>query len=600
MVKICDNFVDMGNDKKIVYSIENLIKHLKHGNDEGKDLLIPEYQRDYVWEESKIPLLLDSIYKGYPIGAIVTWEDIDNNCIHLLDGLQRSFSIVKIDRDFDKYVTLDLFKRAIEKVDKERYFAAYKTDVFSRAAELVETINKEGLDSTIEGFDAEASKVPSEKEVWTNINILLSKALRNIKKFKEEDFYKYKIDRIQISNKLKKKDVTVIFERLNSEGKKLNKFEVYTSIWSNHRFELNDNIVKNFITERNKRYANALGVDHDKMHIRKSDNNINPADYVYAILIHILNKTRFFKEFFIKKNDEDIDTLRNIEELSYIFLNYFGLSDSDADFKILGEEMKKEFMSNPENSQKFIDIVYESIVKVEDNLRVFSFAKANSKDYSNVKNTLNISTHILVSMVNQIVNKIKGNINISLKENQLDFWLISETVDKVYGSSSGKKGIAAVEDNRYIKDMPKNLPSKIKQFVENEEDKKLKSISSGTKLIISYLQKAIQVNSSTNLHLDHVIPKSKLLKNNIDKKIHTLYNVQLLDSKLNIDKSDLISTDDYQFDDLINNPVFQNISNDAEYLQKLEPLLHNIELNYEDFYEYRKKIIDKIIDKEFK
>lgn len=35
---------------------------------------IPELQREFVWKDQKIPVLLDSMYRGYPIGAALVWR----------------------------------------------------------------------------------------------------------------------------------------------------------------------------------------------------------------------------------------------------------------------------------------------------------------------------------------------------------------------------------------------------------------------------------------------------------------------------------------------------------------------------------------------
>lgn len=37
-------------------------------------LMIPSIQRDYVWSRAQIPRLLDSLYKGYPVGSLLIWE----------------------------------------------------------------------------------------------------------------------------------------------------------------------------------------------------------------------------------------------------------------------------------------------------------------------------------------------------------------------------------------------------------------------------------------------------------------------------------------------------------------------------------------------
>ena len=35
------------------------------------ELVIPEFQRDYVWKKSNAPLLLDSLYKQWPISSLL-------------------------------------------------------------------------------------------------------------------------------------------------------------------------------------------------------------------------------------------------------------------------------------------------------------------------------------------------------------------------------------------------------------------------------------------------------------------------------------------------------------------------------------------------
>ena len=40
---------------------------------------IPEMQRPFVWSKVQVRDLIDSLYRGYPIGFIVTWENPDAN-----------------------------------------------------------------------------------------------------------------------------------------------------------------------------------------------------------------------------------------------------------------------------------------------------------------------------------------------------------------------------------------------------------------------------------------------------------------------------------------------------------------------------------------
>lgn len=50
-------------------SVEDLVGMIARG-----ELRLPEIQRDYVWRGPRVRDLLDSLYRGYPSGAILVWE----------------------------------------------------------------------------------------------------------------------------------------------------------------------------------------------------------------------------------------------------------------------------------------------------------------------------------------------------------------------------------------------------------------------------------------------------------------------------------------------------------------------------------------------
>ena len=37
-------------------------------------IVIPEFQREYVWRRSKAPRLIDSLYRGFPISSLLLWQ----------------------------------------------------------------------------------------------------------------------------------------------------------------------------------------------------------------------------------------------------------------------------------------------------------------------------------------------------------------------------------------------------------------------------------------------------------------------------------------------------------------------------------------------
>lgn len=54
---------------KAEVTVEELVSKIERG-----ELRLPEMQRRYVWRSSRVRDLLDSLYRGYPSGAILIWE----------------------------------------------------------------------------------------------------------------------------------------------------------------------------------------------------------------------------------------------------------------------------------------------------------------------------------------------------------------------------------------------------------------------------------------------------------------------------------------------------------------------------------------------
>lgn len=80
------------------YNVNNSTVNALLGWIEEDIVAIPEIQRPFVWKSSKVRDLLDSLYKDYPIGYIITWQNPDarlkdGSISHgkriLIDGQQR-------------------------------------------------------------------------------------------------------------------------------------------------------------------------------------------------------------------------------------------------------------------------------------------------------------------------------------------------------------------------------------------------------------------------------------------------------------------------------------------------------------------------------
>src|SRR5690625_4640184 len=58
--------------------IETILSWVKSG-----EIAIPEIQRPFVWNSSKVRDLMDSLYQGFPVGYIIAWR---NPNVKLKDG----------------------------------------------------------------------------------------------------------------------------------------------------------------------------------------------------------------------------------------------------------------------------------------------------------------------------------------------------------------------------------------------------------------------------------------------------------------------------------------------------------------------------------
>ena len=80
------------------HTIGSIIYWIKHD-----EIAIPEIQRPFVWDKIKVRNLIDSIYRGYPIGYLIIWHNPDVKLKNgtpslgkkiLIDGQHRIISLM--------------------------------------------------------------------------------------------------------------------------------------------------------------------------------------------------------------------------------------------------------------------------------------------------------------------------------------------------------------------------------------------------------------------------------------------------------------------------------------------------------------------------
>jgi hypothetical protein len=184
---------------------------------ERGELRLPEMQRRYVWRSTRVRDLLDSLYRGYPSGAILLWETDENVPLQdfavtqqgnpyqstrlLLDGQQRLTSLSAVIRG--EPVSVRGRKRPIELL-----FNLEHPDQLVVVTEVDEDGDDEEDAPFLERAGIEKISDPRYKKYSQRLA-----RLRGIRK------YVYRMDILERS--LSYDEVTEIFVRVNSLGAKL-------------------------------------------------------------------------------------------------------------------------------------------------------------------------------------------------------------------------------------------------------------------------------------------------------------------------------------------------------------------------------------------
>lgn len=76
------------------YNVNNIMVSSLLSSIRDGTIAIPEIQRPFVWDPTKVRDLIDSLYKGYPVGYIIVWQNPD---VKLKDGTISSGKKIIID-----------------------------------------------------------------------------------------------------------------------------------------------------------------------------------------------------------------------------------------------------------------------------------------------------------------------------------------------------------------------------------------------------------------------------------------------------------------------------------------------------------------------
>lgn len=204
---------------------------------ESGEIAIPEIQRPFVWDAAQVRDLVDSLYRGFPVGYIITWQNPD---VKLKDGSKAAGKKILIDgQQRVTALTAAILGKTVKNIDYE--------DVRIQIA-----FNP--LEKRFEVFNAAIAKdnrwlkdiSPFLKEEISPFKIC-KQYIENNPNVDEEELHKIleglknitnkEIGIIQLDGNLDIDAVTEIFIRINSKGVVLNQADfVMSKIAANEEY----------------------------------------------------------------------------------------------------------------------------------------------------------------------------------------------------------------------------------------------------------------------------------------------------------------------------------------------------------------------------
>lgn len=223
------------------YRINKVINKIASG-----EIRIPSFQRDYIWEPENVAFLMDSIYKGFPIGSVLFWrtsekldteKQLGNYCLpeptknypidYVLDGQQRITSIFSVfqteltpinENDAQIYFIMNEPKDT----QNSRFVPFYKSD----EVDLKKYFPISVLFNTVE-----------YRKATSNLSDECIKEIDDL----QEKFKDYAIPYTVLETD-SKENVALVFERINRAGIPLNNFQLFNA-WSwSESFDLQEQL----------------------------------------------------------------------------------------------------------------------------------------------------------------------------------------------------------------------------------------------------------------------------------------------------------------------------------------------------------------------
>ena len=569
----------MGNSWKMEeYTAQEI-----HENQENHKFVVPKYQRGIVWKDSQKKDLIDSIKKGLPFGSILLYHDENKNNYRLIDGLQRCTTIYEfISNPANYYEEDDVDDEIINKLINMTEVVGNKESLKERIIEVIlKWIKREHKTmQDVIGMQFYSCAIELSKEFPT-----LKDKEQKVVELLQPMFRKY----IQICDQMANTKIPAIvilgddeilptvFERINSKGSQLTKWQIYAATWSDKKIKIGQEL-KEILEYNQKRYSEMI-----------LDDNINlqdfaPLDFEEKAELNTFELIFGFGKLISERFPQLFINSKKITDVNSVGFNLVNacLVYRNNEIKNLNRNLES-IIGNSDNINKFLLEIIECIKVVDKALARSTKFKSNVREDTSPLHTemqicsmiasVFINKHVLFKVDEQdsiifrkidldSVNEDYKNYKDQFMKNALKVYVMDILQMNWRGSGDKKLNTIIQNPAYYTKDITRSEVEFVMNSwyesikVERNEYKKIMNPKEPDKVILNILYSNIftandQIDDS-KYDIEHIATKGAMKKQlerfdgNLRLPISSIGNMCLLPEEYNRAKGEKTI---YQFED---------------------------------------------------
>ncbi len=512
-------------------------EHLSY-RDLKSHITVPQFQRSLVWSKSQKDQFIQTVREGKPFGSILVYKSMEK--YEIIDGLQRFTTLRNYEENPAEYIDItsdnfpqiteiaSIIKSIIPSTQSER-LERHIVDCIKTTLKTI-SLNDDLLVRTIRDgiVDYYGDAIPRQ-----SCNAIEDKIFLMAKIWRTDiDFKELKIPTIIYIGD--GSDLPEIFEKLNTGGTKLSRYEVFASTWNSILLKIERSEYLEKIEELYKKKCERtnLTISNYEEGIIKKKKEISLYELCFAFGKVIKDKCPILFSAYSETEEDQVDSIgfTSLATILGIPLKQLGS---------LKEWVNKK--SNISNLICLMDKVLESYCKIEDILRnyISTVDNKNFTKFIEAQVLAILGTNFkLYYTVNKDLSTSQACVSKTIKENFKSYMqdtYLYDIISEYWAGSGDRKLIEEMEkplnDNRYtsliLKSKWENL---LMEWMNNQITKKPKNVAIEYKLFINFVSKKRidWSDNQTKYDIEHIIPKKRISDKGLNVAVSAIGNLCLL------------------------------------------------------------------------